>query len=126
MTNDFVHEQLSFKIIGSVFDVFNTLGPGLKEKTYQRAVAVALANHSLSFQKEVCVPLHYQGINIGKRYLDFLIDNQVILETKIGNYYSPQHIEQVKEYLKLRSLQLAILAYFGSDRVRIKRIVNLV
>lgn len=125
MKNEFVFENLSYRIIGVVFDVFNALGPGLKEKTYQNAIRVAFVEKGISFKKEFYIALKFHEIQVGKRFLDFLIEEKVVLETKIGNYYSTQHIQQVKDYLKIQSLQLAILAYFGSDRVRIKRIVNL-
>ncbi|EKD67242.1 MAG: hypothetical protein ACD_48C00518G0002 [uncultured bacterium] len=121
----FIYEQLSYRIIGAIYDVYNNLGPGLKEKTYKDAITIALNKLQISFQREWCVKACYSGVVVGKRFFDFLIDNTIVLEIKIGNYYAPQHMKQTNDYLHVSKLKLAILAYFGSDRVRIKRLVNL-
>jgi GxxExxY protein len=122
---NFIYEELSYKLIGALYDVYNNLGPGLKEKTYKDALVMAFKKIQISFQREWCVNISYSGIIIGKRFFDFFIDEKIVLEIKIGNYYAPQHMKQTNDYLRIAKLKLAILAYFGSDRVRIKRLVNL-
>ena len=56
---NFIYEQLSYKIIGALYDVYNNLGPGLKEKTYKDALSVAFKKLEVSFQKEWCVNACY-------------------------------------------------------------------
>ena len=65
-----------------------------------------------------------QGIKIGRYYLDFLIDNKIILELKRGSYFPRRNIEQVKAYLKITGLELAILANFTPHGVKYLRVLN--
>lgn len=122
---DLVHPELSFQIVGTLFEVFKQLGYGLEEKHYQRAVAAELKNNGLSFNEQVYIPLEYKGEKIGSYFLDFLIEDKVILELKKNSGVSKQSIEQVKAYLVAFDLHLGIIANFTEDGVRFKRIVNL-
>jgi GxxExxY protein len=120
-----IYPELSFKIIGILFDVHNQLGYGFAEKVYQKAVAVALKNAKLKFQEQVYAPVSFQGENISKGYLDFLIEDTLVLELKKGDRFSKTHIDQVYQYLISKKLQLGIIAYFTAKKVLFKRIVNL-
>jgi GxxExxY protein len=122
---EFIYEDLSYKINGILFDVFNELGPGLSEKYYQKAINIALKLGGLKNKEQVYIPLSYKEIKIGNYYLDFLIEDKIILEIKKGNYFRRQNISQVFQYLKETNLKLGILANFTSSGVKIKRIVNL-
>ncbi|MFA4846058.1 MAG: GxxExxY protein [Patescibacteria group bacterium] len=121
----FVYEEVSYRIIGCLYDVYNQLGSGLKEQVYQKAVGLKLSNDGFSFKEQVYVPIMYNGLRVGYRYLDLLVDGKIILELKSGSLFSRQNMDQTNEYLKLTGLQLAILANFSSNGVKIKRLVNL-
>lgn len=123
--NQIIFEELSYKINGILFDVYNELGPGLSEKYYQRAVFEALKLAGFKIQQQLYVPLKYKDIKIGNYYLDFLIEDTIVLEIKQGNTFLKRNISQVYEYLKVTNLKLGILANFTSSGVKIKRIVNL-
>lgn len=92
---EFIYEELSYKINGILFDVFNELGPGLSKKYYQKAILEALKLNGLKVKQQLYIPLKYKGIKIGNYYLDFLIENKIIVEIKKGNYFRKQNIEQV-------------------------------
>lgn len=122
---DLIEPELSYEIVGLVFDTFNKLGPGLKENVYQKALEQLLKQRSIEFQAQLYCPINFQDNKVGYRYLDFLINEKIIIELKCGDYFAHTHIEQVKEYLKIKNLELAILATFTSQGVRIRRIVNI-
>lgn len=122
---DMVQPELSYRIVGALFDVYNALGHGLLEKTYQRAVAEALKNRGLAFKEQVPVPIAFQGVEVGKQYLDFLIEDKVILELKQGDRFKKGNLDQVNAYLKSGNKQLAILANFTKEGVLFRRIVNI-
>ncbi|OGE79140.1 MAG: hypothetical protein A2751_05890 [Candidatus Doudnabacteria bacterium RIFCSPHIGHO2_01_FULL_46_14] len=122
---DIVYPELSYQITGILFDVYNKIGYGLSEKTYQKAIALALKNSSLDFREQVCVPVIYNGQVIGKNFLDFLIEDKVILEIKKGDRFAKAHIDQVLQYLHANKLRLGILAYFAPRKLHFKRLVNL-
>lgn len=122
---DLIYPELSYKIIGCAFDVYNSLGSGHHERYYQRALAESFSRQNLNFSQQVNFPLKYKEKIIGRNFLDFLVDNKIIVEIKKGEHYSKTHIDQVMEYLKLSKLNLAILINFGSQGVISKRIVNI-
>jgi len=95
-----VYPQLSYKIVGILFTVFNELGYGYQEKYYQKAVAKILRENKIEFKEQVYAPLEFKGERIGGYYLDFLIDNKLILEIKKGDRFLKTNIEQVYSYLK--------------------------
>lgn len=69
--------------------------------------------------------IEFNGEVIGKYFLDFLVEDKIIVEIKQGNYFSKSHIEQIHNYLKANNLKLGLLANFTMNGVKIKRIVNL-
>lgn len=124
-TKPFVYEKLSYKIIGLLYEVYNSVGPGHREKYYQAGLQQLLDENKISYKKEVFSPLQLKDRIIGKYFLDFLIDDKIIIELKVKSYFQKKDIEQIYAYLKNNDLKLGILAYFTKSGVRIKRIVNL-
>lgn len=122
---DLLYPELSYQIIGILFEVYNQLGPGYHEKYYQRAIAKELENNKIPFAQQVFIPLKFRKEVIGRQYLDFLIEEKIVLEIKKGDRFSKRHIEQIFNYLKATGLKLGILANFGSKSLKFKRIINL-
>lgn len=122
--NDLIYPELSYQVAGVLFEVFKELGPGYKELFYQRAVAKMLKHKGFKFKEQVPVSVQFRGESIGMNYLDFCVENKIIVELKRGDYFSHQNIKQVNQYLKATKLKLALLACFTSHGVTIKRIVN--
>jgi len=122
--DDLLYPELSFKINGILFDVFKQLGGGHQEKYFQKAVAIALKDNGLKFSEEFYVPLKFNDKIIGKYFLDFLIENKIILELKRDKYIPANIIQQTKQYLSALNLELALIACFTYGGVIIKRIIN--
>jgi len=122
---DLIYPELSYQIVGILFEVYNQLGPGYPEKYYQKAVANELERCGLVFKEQVFVPLRFKEKTIGRQYLDFLIEDKIVLEIKKGARFSKRNIEQVLTYLRAIRLNLGIIANFGPNELRFKRIVNL-
>lgn len=119
-----VEKDLSYKIIGILFNVHTLLGNRYQEKYYQRAISVALRENSLKFEKELEIDLKYKNSKIGKYFLDFLIENKVVLEIKTVPQFTPRDFRQVLAYLKAKKLELGILANFQTDSLTYERILN--
>ncbi len=81
--------------------------------------------HKFIVDEQLYMPLVSDGKKIGGYYLDFKINNQIILEIKVANAVYPQHIKQVHGYLKAHNLQLGIIGVFTKDGIIQKRVVNL-
>lgn len=122
---DLIYKDLTYKIIGALFGVYNELGYGYQEKYYQRAIAASLNSLKLKFKEQVNLPLKFKQNTIGRYFLDFLIEDKIVLEIKKDSKFHRNNIEQVFAYLKAFDLKLGMLANFSRDGVKIKRIVNL-
>ncbi len=121
---DLIYPELSYQIMGILFDVWKEVGTGHKENFYQKAIANDLICKKLSFEEQLPVRINYKGKFIGIYYFDFLIDNKIILEIKVRNYFRKKDIDQLHSYLKARKLKLGIIAHFTNTGVKFKRIVN--
>lgn len=100
MEEKIIFPELSYKIVGILFDIHNTIGGGHKEKYIQNAIAIELEKNNIQFQRELHCPLIYQDKIIGKYFLDFLIENKIILEIKSGERFNKSNINQVYAYLQ--------------------------
>lgn len=122
---DLLYPELSYRIIGVLFDVFNELGYQYQEKYYQRAIQKAFLNLGIAFKEQVNASIEYDGEIIGRYIYDFLIDDKIILEIKRGDRFSTSDIRQILAYLQRSNLVLRILARFSSKGLKFKRIINL-
>lgn len=75
--------ELSYTIRGGIFNVYNSLGPGLLELVYQQTLAYELSEQGLNIKKEVPVPVYYkdQKMDLGFR-IDILVNQRVLIELK--------------------------------------------
>ena len=121
---DLVHPELSYTIMGILFDVFHTLGGGFQEKYYQKAIKRNLERLKIPYLEQVRADLEIDGYNLGRYYLDFIIDHKIVLEIKAKLYFTQRDIRQVLAYLKKSDLQLGILASFTRSGVKYKRILR--
>ncbi|EKE18523.1 MAG: hypothetical protein ACD_9C00308G0002 [uncultured bacterium] len=119
-----IHKELSYKIVGTLFEVYNELGYGYKEKYYEKALMVALGEQKIKFKTQVPFALKFKEEIIGRNYLDFLIEDKIVLEIKKGKHFSRNNLDQVKQYLKITNLKLAILANFTPDGIKYIRVLN--
>jgi len=124
LKSNLVFPDLSYKIIGAAFKVFNTLGWGLSEKHYQKALAKELENVGLRFEREVYFPLSYSGSKIGSYFADFVVEKSVIIELKIVSKLGYANVNQVLSYLKSSGVKLGILIYFTKDGIKYRRVLN--
>jgi GxxExxY protein len=122
---DLIYKEECYKIIGFIFEVFNEVGYGHKEKFYQKAVANIFTENGIIFKEQLKARVKFKGKEIGYYLFDFLVLDKIVIELKQKNYFSKKDIEQLYSYLKAVNLKLGILVYFTNDGIRYKRIVNL-
>jgi GxxExxY protein len=119
-----IYKELSYQIIGILFDVYNELGYGYQEKYYEKAIEKYFIVNNIKFTRQAPYIIRVKGEIIGRYYIDFLVENKIVLEIKRGNYFSRRNIEQVKGYLKATGMKLAIIACFTSNGVKFFRALN--
>lgn len=119
--------ELSRLVIGACIEVHRHLGPGLLEVMYEDCLSEELQLRGISFKRQVSVPVHYKGRELGGRYrIDLLVGNRIVVELKSVEALLPVHRAQVLTQLKLTGLQLGLLINFFVPRLTegVKRIVN--
>lgn len=122
---DLVHPEISYKLVGMAFNVHNKIGGGLREAAYESAFAEALKRSSVQYERQINAPIKYLDKKVANRFLDFLIENKVVVELKVGGKFLRKDIEQLYEYLKIANLKLGLIINFSKREVTFKRIVNL-
>lgn len=119
---EIIHPELSYKIVGILYKVYNELGGGYQERIYQSAVRRELMKNKLGFIEQVKVDLFYEGSKLHRYYLDFVIEHKIALELKVTPRFTPRDIMQVLGYLKQSGLRLGILASLNRNGIFFKRI----
>jgi GxxExxY protein len=124
MATEIVYPELSYKIVGILYKVYNELGGGYQEKIYQSAARRELMKNKLGFIEQVKVDLFYDGSKLHRYYLDFIVDHKIVLELKVTPRFTPRDIMQVLSYLKQSGLRLGILASLSRNGIFFKRILK--
>lgn len=122
--NDIVYPELSYKIIGCSYEVFNSIGGGHKESVYQKALSISLKEAGLNFTEQLYYPVKYNNTVVGRNFFDFYIEDKIVVEIKSLSRFSKPNYDQVLNYLNVSNVKLALLISFGSEEVRCKRVVN--
>ena len=120
-------DELSYKVIGCAIEVHRTLGPGLLESAYEKALMHELKLNNIPVKSQVEVSMNYKGVDIGEGLrIDLLIDNQLIVALKSVEEFKPVHYKQLLTYLKLMDKQVGLLINFNVSNLTdgVKRIVN--
>jgi GxxExxY protein len=121
---EIIHKQLSYKLIGILYDIYNNLGAGYQEKYYQKAIKLVLDNEKIPYLEQVRADLDIRGINIGRYYIDFVVDHKIVLEIKNSTNFSRRDIRQVIGYLRKSGLDLGILVTFAPGGLKFKRVLR--
>jgi GxxExxY protein len=91
-----IGNKLTYTIIGCAMKVHNKMGPGFQEVIYQRCLAIELERAGLSFAREQEQIVYYDGIQVGTRRADFVVENQIVVELKALVQLEDVHLAQAK------------------------------
>jgi GxxExxY protein len=114
-------------VVDCAMSIHKDLGPGLLETVYEAILEKKLANAGLEVQRQVPVPLQYEGLEFKEGFrADLIVDDRVIVEVKAVEDVVKAHKRQLLTYLKLTNLQVGLLVNFGVAMMRdgIARVVN--
>lgn len=114
-------------VVDSAVKLHRSLGPGLLETVYEVTFARALGKRGLSVQRQVSIPIEYEGVKFDEGFrADLIVDDKVIIELKSVEKVSAAHKKQLLTYLRLTNLKLGYLLNFGEALMKdgITRIIN--
>lgn len=119
-----IQDELTYRIIGSAMKVHSYLGNGFQEVIYQRALAIEMEKQGLSFQREMEMDIFYYETQIGKRRVDFFVEERIMVEIKAVIRLEDVHLAQAMNYCQAYELPIGLLINFGSKSLEYKRVYN--
>ena len=118
------YDELTYKVIGCAMKVHNTLGNGFQEVIYQRCLAIELEKASVAFMREVEQTIYYEGINVGTRRADFVVEEKIMVELKALINLEDVHLAQAKNYAVAYDFPVGLLINFGAVSLQYKKVFN--
>ena len=115
------YEEITHKIIGSAYQVYNTLGFGFLESVYKKAMIIELAKKDLKVEEEQPLNVYYENQVVGNFYVDIVVEDEIIVELKSLQNIAKEHEVQVVNYLNGLERDIGLLINFGPNRVEVKR-----
>lgn len=123
--DDYLFKDITEKIIGAAIEVHKTLGPGLLEGIYEKALAHELSLRNIKHERQKEISIEYKGISAGNHRIDLLVEDKVIVELKTVDVLHPIHDAQLITYLKATGKRVGLIINFNVEQLKdgIKRII---
>ncbi len=115
-----LHKELTEKIIGTFYDVYNELGYGFLEKVYQNSLFIELKTRGFKVEAQKKMKVYYKGIEVGDYTADIIVNDIIILELKAAEYIVEEFEYQLLNYLRAGDLEIGLLLNFGK-KPQVKR-----
>ena len=112
-SEDLKHRELTEKIIGVFYDVYNELGHGFLESVYEQALALALSQAGMMVDRQVPISVWFRGQSIGEFRADTVVDGKVLLVLKAARTIDQAHEKQLLNYLRATDIEVGLLLNFG-------------
>jgi GxxExxY protein len=120
-----IHPELSYAVRGVLLDVYNKLGPGLKEEYYGEAIVIGFEKAKIQCESEKPFYVYYEKEQVGLYFVDVWIESgKILLELKVATAIEAIHKAQALSYLKVSDADLAIVANFGTSSLQDVRLPN--
>ena len=116
--------DITSKVIECAYKVHKYMGIGFQEVIYQRALEIEFLKTGISFQGEKEMPIFYDQTIIGARRVDFLVDNDIMIELKALTQLEDVHIAQLINYIEAYKVKIGLLINFGAKKLEIKRFIK--
>jgi len=109
----FKHGEITQKIIGVFYEVYNELGHGFLESVYEKSLEVALNSMNLKVCRQIEIPVRFRGHKVGDFSADMLVEDCVLLELKAARSLDSSHTAQLLNYLRATDIEVGLLLNFG-------------
>ena len=112
-TISLLHRDLTDRVIGIFYEVYNEIGFGFLESVYEAAMCHALRDAGVSFERQKMVSIQFRGEVVAEFRLDLVVEQAVVVEVKAASTLSRAHEAQLLNYLKATDLRVGLLLNFG-------------
>ena len=117
---EFLHKEITSKIIQSFYKVYNILGYGFLEKVYENAMRIDISKSGSHVEQQKNIKVFYESEQVGDYYADLLVENLIIVELKAAETICDEHETQLLNYLRATDIEVGLLINFGK-KAEIKR-----
>lgn len=122
--DEYKYSDITARIIGCAMTVHSELGMGFPEYIYQRAMEYEMQNQKIGFVREYEMSIYFKDALMGKRRVDFFVENGISVELKAISALTNEHFNQALNYLKAGRTEVGLLINFGSQSLQFKRLIN--
>ena len=116
--------DLTEKIIGCAFKVYNTLGSGFLESVYHKSLHIELEKSGLASEVQKPIKVYYDDQPVGDFFADIIVNELVVVELKAIQKLNKTHEVQLVNYLRATGFLVGLLINFGEEKIEIKRKVK--
>jgi GxxExxY protein len=109
------YAELTERLIGIFFNLYNEIGHGFLESVYEQAFSVVLAENNIFFQRQIAIPVWFHGQKIGEFRADLLVDSKVLIELKAGRDIDLAWEKRLLNYLRATDIEVGLLFNFGPN-----------
>lgn len=118
------HQEVTQKVIGAAFKVYNTMGFGYLESVYEKCLMIELRKLGIKAESQKPITVYYDEEVVGDFVADVFVENEIIIELKSVRRQTTTHEAQLVNYLTSTKKDVGLLLNFGQFKVEVKRKVR--
>jgi len=118
---NFLYKELSYKIVGCFYDVYNELGPAHKEQVYHEALGISFNEAGIRYKDKPRLAVLFRGKNVGIYEPDYIVDEKIVVEIKSLLNLPRVFEKQLYYYLRGTEYKVGYLVNFGNEHIDIRR-----
>ena len=122
--HQYPHSELTKQIIAAAYRVSSDLKNGLVEKIYENALCIDFAEQNIIYSQQERFPVYYHEKNCGTLIPDLIVDEKVIVDTKVVKEINSEHISKMQSYLSISGLKAGLIINFKYTSVTVRRVAN--
>ncbi len=115
------YRELTEKIIGCAYRVYNNMGFGFLESVYENCLMIELKKEGLQAERQRAINVYYEDTLVGEFKADIIVEDAVILELKSVNQIAKAHEIQLINYLVATNMPIGLIVNFAENKVQVKR-----
>ena len=116
--------KITERIIGIAINIHKKLGPGFTERIYEQALKYEFKHNKINFISQKVINVKYDEVKLGEQRIDFLVEDEIIVDLKSVSEINEIHQAQIISYLKTTDKKIGLILNFAKKRLEIRRLVN--
>lgn len=123
VSNEVLHHEEVYRIVGAAMEVLNTVGHGLHEKPYENGLVVEFGLAGIPYQQQQRFPVIYKGALISEYVPDLIAFGSVVVDTKVIDRITDHERGQMMNYLRISKLSVGVILNFRRSKLEWERVV---